>query len=296
MYARCAFALKDDPNVVGAEALFDVALSNGLAVVVGSGWPGEEYKPNGSTQVKSAGVMLQDLKKKAQQQVVTPDGAELASPQVRVDEISAQKNAKGKVASVTLTVTPHLSVPRDQHRSPSEVERNPLAPRAYDYQVVRIDTAVLTEAIDVVNPVRHGKESSGELKQRHIDALLTLDEHPRLHGLLDEQIEAHERSDTAANSIRASIAEDYLSLLSQDEINRRVEAADWYAPAPGEPSEDLQDCPVCDNRTLIPEGGIDVFGVGIVTGTCLVCGYRRSSEQANREAKIRRLDSLLERD
>ncbi|MEU0532315.1 hypothetical protein [Amycolatopsis tolypomycina] len=290
VYARCAFALRSDPNAVGAESLFDAALSNGLAIVVGSGWRGEEFvaqKPNkpGKPKVKFARSMLELLGAKARSQETTPADVELVPPQVRVDAISAQWDAAGEDAkSVTLTVTQHLTVPPEQHRPASEVEREPFAPRAHDHAVVRIETATLLEAIDIANAIRHGNESRGELEQRHLDALFALDEHPRLRGLLDEQIDAHQRGDSEADSIRAGIAQEYLSLLDNDEIARRVEAAGWYAPAPGDVGESLQDCPVCDQETLIPDGGVDDFGAGIVAGTCFVCGYRRSREQADREA------------
>ncbi|MGW5722996.1 hypothetical protein ACWEVP_42970 [Amycolatopsis sp. NPDC003865] len=301
VYARCAFALRSDPNAVGAESLFDAALSNGLAVVVGSGWRGEEFvaqKPNkpGKSRVKFARVMLELLATKARRQETTPVGAELVPPQVRVDAISAEWEATGEVAkSVTLTVTQYLTVPSEQHRPTSEVEREPFAPRAHDHAVVKVETAILLEAIDIANAIRHGNESSGELEQRHLDALFALDEHPRLRGLLDEQIDAHQRGDSEADSIRAGIAQEYLSLLDPDEIARRVEAAGWHAPAPGDVGEALQECPVCDQEALIPDGGVDDFGAGIVAGTCHVCGYRRSREQADREAWQIRLDKHQDR-
>ncbi|QRP43072.1 hypothetical protein [Amycolatopsis sp. FDAARGOS 1241] len=165
---------------------------------------------------------------------------------------------------MTLTVTRHLAVPRDKHRSPTAAELQPLAPRAYDHEVVTIETAILMDAIDIANAIRHGNENHGELEQRHLDALFELDKHPRLNGMLDEEIEAYEHGDTEANNVRAAIAQDYLSLLDTTEIARRVEAAGWFAPAPGEVGEDLQDCPVCDQKALISEGGIDMYGIGTV--------------------------------
>ncbi|QRP43073.1 hypothetical protein [Amycolatopsis sp. FDAARGOS 1241] len=85
MYARCAFALKADPNVAGAESLFDAALSNGLAVVVGSSWRGEEFypqKPNrpSKPRVRSAGDMLTLLATKATDKETTSAEPKLASP------------------------------------------------------------------------------------------------------------------------------------------------------------------------------------------------------------------------
>ncbi|MER7864189.1 hypothetical protein ABTX61_34135 [Amycolatopsis japonica] len=37
---------------------------------------------------------------------------------------------------------------------------------------MRIEVAVLLEAIDIANPARHANSRLGELEQRHLDALL----------------------------------------------------------------------------------------------------------------------------
>jgi hypothetical protein len=41
-YAECTVLLQDDPEIAGAGALFDDALSNGLAAIVSHEWPGSE--------------------------------------------------------------------------------------------------------------------------------------------------------------------------------------------------------------------------------------------------------------
>lgn len=55
-YAECAVLLHDDPGIAGAGALFDDALSNGLAAIVTHEWPGSEAGRRGG--VKSARDLL----------------------------------------------------------------------------------------------------------------------------------------------------------------------------------------------------------------------------------------------
>jgi C4-type Zn-finger protein len=45
----------------------------------------------------------------------------------------------------------------------------------------------------------------------------------------------------------------------------------------------LQDCPVCDQETLLAKH-LDDFGIGIATGTCFVCGYYRSDALVDEES------------
>ena len=46
-FAACAYVLRRDPSAGGAEALFDQALTNGLALIVAHSWPGEESNGKG---------------------------------------------------------------------------------------------------------------------------------------------------------------------------------------------------------------------------------------------------------
>lgn len=54
-YGRCTRALQEDPARPGNEAIFDQALTNGLAAIVARRWPGEEM---GGDRVKSASQLL----------------------------------------------------------------------------------------------------------------------------------------------------------------------------------------------------------------------------------------------
>ncbi|QUQ68296.1 hypothetical protein [Kutzneria sp. CA-103260] len=298
VYARCAFALQRDPNVAGAESLFDAALSNSLAVIVGSSWSGEEFRPkpgkDGKLKVLFSRELLDILASKARAQAVTPAGTALTAPQVRVDGIAAEWDVTGATATaVELTVTHFLDIPPEQlqpHR-PEGPLGSAFRPFTPSHHIVRVDSAVLLDAIDIANGIRHGNDADGELEQRHLDALFALDAHPGLNRLLTAQIDATERDDIDADQLRVDLANDYLRLLTQDEIDRRVKAADWLAPDPFE-DDGLQDCPLCGNCTLIPDGGSDSFGYNIRAGICFVCSYRRSREQAEQEAMSLRLDQL----
>ncbi|MEV0040837.1 hypothetical protein AB0H70_33570, partial [Streptomyces sp. NPDC050804] len=55
-YARCAAILSSDHTAAGAAAVFDQALSNGLAAIVERAWPGQEWKREGF--LKSAAELL----------------------------------------------------------------------------------------------------------------------------------------------------------------------------------------------------------------------------------------------
>ncbi|WAL96911.1 hypothetical protein [Streptomyces sp. Je 1-369] len=60
-YGKCAAVLDVDLKVPGAAAIFDQALTNGLAAIVAQTWPGEEAekRKNGEHRLKSAAQLLQ---------------------------------------------------------------------------------------------------------------------------------------------------------------------------------------------------------------------------------------------
>jgi hypothetical protein len=64
-YARCTVQLQDDLEAAGAEALFDHALSNGLAAIVSAEWPGDELRKDG--KIKSAVDLLAVVEEKLPQ-------------------------------------------------------------------------------------------------------------------------------------------------------------------------------------------------------------------------------------
>ena len=85
---------------------------------------------------------------------------------------------------------------------------------------------------------------------------------------------------------RRGQAENYLEFLSEEEIACRVQAAQDLLPFDPKDrlsSLGLQECPVCDQETLLAEH-LDDFGMGIGAGTCFVCGYCRSTAMVDDEA------------
>ncbi|MBB1152503.1 hypothetical protein [Amycolatopsis dendrobii] len=286
-YARCAFALRQDLTSAGAEALYDHALNNGLAVIVATAWPDAELQPverkastPGALRVKPASELLKTLVEKAESHTVTVSGDRPAATQVRVTDIQLSSDSDGEPQVVTMTAsTLGENDPPTTTFFFGENQEEQIVPA----DTVTINVAVLREAIEIVHPVRHGRARTGSLEQRHLDALLALDEHPRLQGLDGLEVDASYVEDKARDLWLWDNAVDYLELLSDDEIARRVEAADAHAHRSAA-EWGLQSCPVCNNETLIPTH-IDDFGLGIGVGTCFVCGFWRSQRAVDEESQ-----------
>lgn len=68
-YGRCATVLDVDFQVPGAAAIFDQALTNGLAAIVACTWPGEENEErrNGQHRLKPASQLLQVIADKCEE-------------------------------------------------------------------------------------------------------------------------------------------------------------------------------------------------------------------------------------
>jgi hypothetical protein len=120
---------------------------------------------------------------------------------------------------------------------------------------VQVEVAVLREALLVTAPRRHGNPSKKSLEAKHIDALAKLDAHPGLSSLHSEYGDRQEAKERVRDMWRRGHAEDYLAILSQEEIERRILAAQDLLPF--DPKErltslGLQDYPVCDQETLLP--------------------------------------------
>lgn len=292
-YVRCAFAVSRDPHAAGMEALFDHALNNGLAVIVSTAWPGAELevRRNGGAEprVKAASGLLDVLVEKAGSpgSSVTASGTDLADGQVRVLSIASAPETIP--ATVTLTVS---NLPEGQ--PPPQLFLPIGAEHDSGVDVVRIEVATLREAIRIVHRVRHGRARQGELERHHVDALVALDGHSELRGLLDAEIDADYVRDKAQDLWLRDNATRYLALLDEEEIQRRVEAADYCGSSSGG-YETLQECPVCGNETLVAES-IDDFGIGIGAGTCFVCGYWRSPREVDEAAQDIRLEYVLRDD
>jgi hypothetical protein len=252
-YARGTAVLDEDHDVPGAVALFEQALCNGLAVIVASRWPGSDLNTKG--KVKSAKDLL--------------------------TVIVAEEARAGKAGRVLV-----LNEPTAGAASAHGVR----IPRWDDGPEpepgVRVEIAVIREALLVTAPRRHGKLSEKALERKHVDALVELDAHPNLGILAGEYGDRQVAKEQVRDLWRRGQAEDYLGMLSNDEIERRVLAAQDLLPF--DPKERLTslgllDCPVCNQETLLAEH-VDDFGIGIASGMCFVCGYYRSHAVVDAEA------------
>jgi hypothetical protein len=234
-FGVCTAALIIDPEVSGAEAMFNQALSNALVAIVTHHWPDRVHKKNGN--VKSAADLLAIINSEARKQ-----------GNMRVLE-GQQHGHRWRTA---------------------------------------IATKVLAEGVRRSDPIRHGKVGGSRLELRHVDALRKLDTHPSLRkvgeSLNDEHWVRMMSSDREARK-RAML---YVLSLSEDEWDRRQTPSyiEEYLPfSPKEQSMSLgvAECPVCELETLVVEE-IDMFGLGIASGTCRACGYTRTPDVAEDEA------------
>ncbi|WP_134717110.1 hypothetical protein [Saccharomonospora xinjiangensis] len=66
-YAKCAALLREDIDIPGNAAIFDSALSNGLAAIVFYEWPGREVDTKG--KIKSARGLLNIIKREVKETV-----------------------------------------------------------------------------------------------------------------------------------------------------------------------------------------------------------------------------------
>ncbi|GAB1512591.1 hypothetical protein JCM33774_46330 [Actinophytocola sp. KF-1] len=234
-----------------AAAQFEQALCNALAAIVHARWPGSEVDNKG--KVKSAKVLL--------------------------EVIVAEEAKAGQVGPVLKLEEPDASPPLPVARIPGwEV---PAAEPG-----VRVEVALLREALRATAPRRHGNPGKRSLEPKHIEALAKLDAHPALNSLHSEYGDRQEAKERVRDQWRRGQAANYLEMLSEKEIERRIRAAQDLLPFDPKDRLDslgLQECPVCDQETLLVEH-LDDFGAGIGAGTCFVCGYCRSAAVVDDEA------------
>lgn len=232
-YAECTAVLDEDHEVPGAAALFDQAVTNGLAEIVAHKWPGSEVSGGGRT--KSARDLLKVIRNRA---------AKLADG-VYAIELSEDGN---KVA---------------------------------------ISVSVLERALNVSQPVRHGRTvaSSGTLDRSHIEALLALDDHPALMVLSGEYADQRWRKAQVRDLQLQEHAFRYLALIGDEEAERRANMAGEYIPydTDGLGEVEAQTCPICGYETLVASS-FDDYGYRVGVGRCIVCSYEKTPDVAENEA------------
>ncbi|MGW1226583.1 hypothetical protein [Streptomyces sp. NPDC002530] len=255
-YARCTAELEGDHQAPGGEAIFDQALTNGLAAIVSSQW-GEETAADAKGRVKSAAQLLTVVEEKAQAVADEPGVYVIPDP----EPASA-------------------AAPGDSPWPWAEDETLP------DLDT-RINVTVLREGIKGTQPVRHGSGAGG-LRREHVDALLALDDHESLRSLMTEHSDRAWESARDEDRHSRARAAALLRRIGPEEAARRARKASAlhspYHPKHNPEGLDLDDCPICGYTAFSADNG-DELGMGVGVGECLVCHYERSSATANDQAQ-----------
>ncbi|MFD7897252.1 hypothetical protein [Streptomyces sp. NPDC059743] len=255
-YAPCTAEIDGNHGASGAEAIFDQALTNGLAAIVSSQW-GEEGAADKKGRVKSAARLLTVVEDKAK----------------------------------AVTTEPGIFVIPDPEPAAATVQGDSRWPWAQDPNLPDLDTriniTVLRDGIKGTQPVRHASGEGG-LRREHVDALLALDDHESLRVL------GAEHSDRAWESTRdedrhsRARAAALLSRIGDEAAARRAEeAAELHTPYHPKHNPNglgLPDCPVCGYAAFSADYG-DELGMGVGVGECLVCHYERTPAAAAEEAE-----------
>jgi hypothetical protein len=258
-YAVCTYALRHDRASDGAEAIYDQALTNGLAAIVTHNWPGEEMeRPGGRTRA--------------------------ARGLVRVIEKRAAAAADGIVH------VPHSEdVP--------DYEDHPALGRIENF--TRVNVAVLRDALYVTQEVRHARatgEQGVTLADEHIKALVDLEYHPALFAISDELVERAQAGIAGRDAAERARAWAYFDALDAEERERRqaINYADQHAWETPDDRSVVDDCPVCGTRALVAPEIENVIGeIGI--GFCFVCSYQRTDEFAEEVAYQLDIDRAIGR-
>ncbi|MFI9597628.1 hypothetical protein [Nonomuraea sp. NPDC052265] len=267
-FALCSYALGRDPSARGAEALFDQALTNGLALIVAHMWPGKESGRRG--RMLSARDLLV---------VIKAEGISAESGVTRVLHDPAKPE---------FVKSPWFE-PGDEERLVANF--------------TEVRTSVLERALDITQEIRHAREVSDNpteaLAEEHLEALDVLSDHPEIsHAISVEGLAAYETKVSSDDDAEQARAARYLEALGEDEAQRRAdvdELRDRFAPAPGDVDiTTLEDCPVCGYETFVApsrDGYLDEVGIG----HCFVCSYERTDIVAEDLANTLYIRRAIER-
>jgi hypothetical protein len=253
-YARCTRALVADCERDGVSAIFDAALTNGLAAIVATRWPGQEA--NGRGRMESASALLGVIEAESE---VGSDGVyELAD----LNPPSSEGDVFGS--------------PLDP--SPTQIDVTVLRDALKRTQVIRHARA----------------EPADPLETQHVDALVALNKDSALRVSLErEDVDEYEERILLEDAVERARARAYLDLLSGEEVDRR-EAVDYEEEYLELDQQDRyntpHECPVCGITALI-ERELDSYVDEYPAGTCVACSYVKSFAIADFEGmneKIRR--------
>lgn len=257
-YAVCTYALRHDRVSDGAEAIYDQALTNGLAAIVAHNWPGAEME--------------------------RPDKALAASGLLKVIADRGINAGAGLV---------HVLHERDQ----PEYEEDPVFGEVESFTTVDVpafrDALCVTQAI---RHARATGEDGATLSEKHVTALAALDYHPALFGITDELVERFQAGIAGRDAAERARAAAYYHALDDDERERR-EAFDYVSEHAWETRDDrsvVEDCPVCGTCAFVAPVIDNVIGeVGI--GFCFVCSYQRTAEVAEEVAYQLDIERAIQR-
>lgn len=260
----CTYALGHDRVVDGAEAVYDQALTNGLAAIVAHNWPGSEMEKPGGRMLPASGLLT----------VIEGRGLVVDGGQVRV------LHAEGE----------------------PEFEDDPLFGRVENFVIVDVPT--FRKALQETQAIRHARatgDAAASLTEAHVKALEALDHHPALFTITDELMERSQLGIAGRDAAERARAGAYYQALDADERERR-QAIDYTEQHEWETKDDrsvVDVCPVCERRALVaPETEAVIGEIGI--GFCFVCSYQRAAEVAHEAAYQidieRQIQRAVERD
>lgn len=145
-----------------------------------------------------------------------------------------------------------------------------------------LDYPALREALDITQPLRHGRADDEYLLpvQQHLEALTDLDAHAALLVL--------ERA-RATSKVEDLVTELYAEAASETTGLAFMSPKDRY----GHP--DLESCDECGRTTFLP-AGFDEFGGTNTAGECVACGYQRDADTAREFAVGEAIRRAMEKD
>jgi hypothetical protein len=249
-YAVCTYALGIDLHADGAAAIFDQALTNGLAAIVESRWPGELTRTDG--KVKSAGALLDVIEKNG----LSGDEGEVRLPHGAPDELWVE--------------------------APFADEPLP------NFTEVRV--SVLRHALERTQAVRHARseEEHATLQPQDLEALERLSSESALFSLSDEAIDRAEIRVDEEDATELARAESYWASIGGEERERRGQEDysaryAYYHPKHGEVRVD--ECPVCWLTAFVADR-FDIYADEVGVGVCVACSYRRSQDVADQQGMM----------
>jgi hypothetical protein len=256
-YAVCTYALQANRDADGSQAIFDQALTNGLAAIVANEWPGDELDRKG--RILSARDLL------------------------NVIENHKKPAGDGTIHLVPAGEAEWITLPFGDDPFPNftRVDAGTLRDGLHETQSVR--------------HARHEGDAQAAVSEQHLEALCDLGAHPALFTLNDEALDRAEAGLAAAVADEQDRATEYWLSLSGDERARRmsIDYREEYAWQRPDERCEVQQCPICWQESLVAtefDGYLDQIGIG----TCVACGYRRSREMAEDEAMILELQRKVE--